>query len=72
MDQNREDPRERLNRMFPRWLQPGITWLSGKALPGQAALLGLSCTPKGKILVAFLTVGLGMMIGAQFMSTIVA
>jgi hypothetical protein len=72
MKQNRHDPRDRLNQAFPKWMQPAITWFSGKALPGQKPLIGFSCTPNGKILVALLTVGLGLMIGIQYVAAVVA
>lgn len=60
-----QDPRERFAIIFPQWLQPALTWLSGKALPNQKPLM--RCTPVTKLVVTALTaaVGLGLCIDAS-------
>lgn len=60
---NRIDNRELLNQVFPRWMQPALTWISGKALPGAKPVFPLLCTPAGKILAVALTIGLGVALG---------
>lgn len=63
-----EDPRTQLQRAFPNWMQPTITWISGKTLSGQQPLMPILCTPLGKVCVAILTVGLGVALCTDAMS----
>jgi hypothetical protein len=59
------DARAQLDRAFPWWTQHVITWVSGKALPGQRPVMPLLCTPVAKILVAAMTVGAGLALGVN-------
>ena len=59
------DPREQLAYRLPAWMQPAITWVSGKALPGQQPVMPYLCTPTAKIFVAAVTVGVGLALGVD-------
>ena len=59
------DPREQLAYRLPAWMQPAITWVSAKALPGQLPVMPYLCTPVAKIFVAAMTVGVGLALGAD-------
>jgi|JI8StandDraft_2_1071088.scaffolds.fasta_scaffold179017_1 hypothetical protein len=59
-------PRDQLARCMPRFLQPAITWISGKALDGQAPLIPQLCRPGFKVCVAAFSVGLGLLCGVGF------
>lgn len=62
------DPREQLADRLPAWMQPGITWVSGKALSGQQPVMPYLCTPVAKIFVAAMTVGVGLALGVDAVS----
>lgn len=59
------DPREQFADRLPVWMQPTITWISGKALSGQKPVMPYLCTPVAKIFVAAMTVGVGLAIGVD-------
>ncbi|MBI5925884.1 MAG: hypothetical protein HY836_09830 [Aquabacterium sp.] len=60
-----QDQRARFGRAFPGWMQPAITWISGKALPGQHPLMPHLCTPMGKVFAAAWTLASGVALGVD-------
>ena len=59
------EPREQLAHRLPVWMQPAITWLSGKALTGQQPMIPALCTPVAKIFVAATTIAVGLAFGVN-------